>query len=263
MFHKLLTKVKRSSVFTKTVVGISALVGGCLMSETPTFAISLNNTSNFIGTEIEKKNSPSGTEYTITGGLEVDNTLYHYFNVFDIPGNSEVKFNNDSNIKTIVVKADAYNYLKFGGALEANKSLNILFLNLGLWGNPLTSSQFNKLNRELEQLNIKKGIDVHFSEDEYIQYKPHPLKFRPVKIFQQKKYSEESIQLMQDKFKYLDSNKFAPRSSTNLPINKLHEFYQPIPVIPEPLTILGSVTAIGIGFFIKKNQSQPIKKQEE
>ena len=73
--------------------------------------------------------TPQGNTNTITGGTRQGNNLFHSFESFSIPVNSEAFFDNPAGVNNIINRVTGSELSDIDGTLSANGAANVLLLN--------------------------------------------------------------------------------------------------------------------------------------
>jgi filamentous hemagglutinin family protein len=106
---------------TLLVSGVSLY---CLLTATQTQAqISSDGT---VSTEV---NTTDNQNFTITGGSQAGNNLFHSFEDFSVPQNGSASFENSSNIQNIIGRVTGSSVSEIDGLIKAQDNANLLLIN--------------------------------------------------------------------------------------------------------------------------------------
>lgn len=96
----------------------------CLL--TPNQAQAQITTDGTVSTEVQTRDNQN---FTITGGSQTGNNLFHSFEDFSVPQNGSASFENAPNIENIIGRITGSSLSEIDGLIKAQNSASLLLIN--------------------------------------------------------------------------------------------------------------------------------------
>lgn len=104
----------------------SSIIFWSIVTTVPTQAQIAGDRTLPTPTQVQTSNNRN---FTITGGSQTGENLFHSFNQFSVPAGGSARFNNDTTVGNIIARVTGNSISNIEGAIAANGSANLFLIN--------------------------------------------------------------------------------------------------------------------------------------